>query len=287
MEQRLVRPVIVPGPLPPEKGKDVILSEIMNPVVQNYLSRTAAEKKRFPPIQLKMPDGKILPKRKNLAVCGLATTTRHQAPFKDPDWDIWTMHMGVKLLERVDLLFEPHDPEVFGDYEKDYCEVLQTLNIPVMMMKKYDRFPTSLKLPWEELVEQFGRFFSTSVAWMMALGIRQGYERIDLYGVEMEHNTEYITQAKSVVYFIGVAEGRGIEVGMPRACQLMKNRYLYGLETAQQDEVIQRIDKHEAELGVIRSQMETQLAHLQQEHMKTVGSMEECGQIKRRILLAD
>jgi hypothetical protein len=284
--------IVLPGPLPPS-GASFSLDEVMSPIVKNYLSRTAEEKKRFPPIPWPGMSGK-----KKLAVCGLASTTRHQAPFKDPEWDIWTMHMGGQILERVDLLFEPHDPLFAGVetgptgmnqqvWEPEYTAFLKNVKIPVMMQDHYAEFPTSIKFPFMELVEQFGRFFSTSVAWMMAMGIRNGYERIDLYGVEMEHGTEYHNQGKSVVYFIGLAEGRGIEIGMPRACQLMKNRYLYGLETKQQDEVIQRIDRHESELQGHRQQAEAQLSQIQAEHQRILGRLDECNAIRLRILLGD
>ncbi len=260
---------------------DISISEIMDPVLQAHLARTAEEKEKYPP--LKIPGAKG---NKKVAICGLASTTRHMAPFTDPTWDVWTMHMGVKLLPRVDLLFETHDP-LFEKYEKDYTEVLKALTIPVFMQKHYEEFPTSIEFPIKEFTDQFGRFFTNTVSYMIALAIRQRYERIDLYGVEMEHETEYVSQARSVIYFIGLAEGRGIVVGMPHACQLMKNRWLYGFETAQQDEVIQRIDKHESELAQQRSQMEAQLSSLQAGFHQITGSIAECAQIRRRILLAE
>lgn len=266
---------------PKEEVKKPVLADIMDPIVDAYLNRTAEEKKRFPPISWPGMKG-----NKKLAICGLAATTRHMAPFDDPTWDVWTMHMGASILKRVDLLFEPHDP-LFEPYEPQYADILKTLKIPVMMQEHYPQFPTSIKLPFQELVDQFGRFFSTSVGWMMAMAIRNRYEEIHLFGVEMEHDTEYITQSKCVVYFIGIAEGRGIKIGLPHACQLMKNRWLYGIETAQSDEVIQRIDKHEAELGAQRQQLEAQLSSIQAQYHQCVGSLSECGQIKRRILLAD
>ena len=288
-----VEPISRAGGSPPS-GKIIAtapepttLADIMDPLVDNYLARTAAEKKRFPPIPWPGMTGK-----KKLAICGLASTTRHLAPFDDPEWDIWTMHMGATLLKRVDLLFEPHDPLFAGIpdfpvFEPQYKEVLHNLKIPVMMQDHYEEFPTSIKLPFMELVDQFGSFFSTSVGWMMAMAIRNRYEEIHLFGVEMEHNTEYINQSKCVVYFIGIAEGRGIRIGLPRACQLMKNRYLYGLETKQQDEVIQRIDLHETELGQQKQNLEAQLTGIQAAYHQCVGALNETGQIKRRILLGD
>jgi hypothetical protein len=56
------------------------------------------------------------------------------------------------------------------------------------------------------------KYFTSSVAYALALAIYKGYQKIEVYGVEMETNTEYGHQRVGVAYWIGFAEGQGIEV---------------------------------------------------------------------------
>ena len=80
--------------------------------VRNFLNMYASEKKKFPPLDF--PGGK----KKKLAICGLATTTRMTAPFQDQSFDIWACHQGYKILPRVDVAFEVHDPYGFAKTEE-------------------------------------------------------------------------------------------------------------------------------------------------------------------------
>jgi len=55
-------------------------------------------------------------------------------------------------------------------------------------------------------------YFTTTIAYAIAYAIYAGYKRIEVYGVEMETNTEYGHQRPCVAYWCGVAYGKGIEV---------------------------------------------------------------------------
>ena len=101
------------------------------PQVRSFLNQYHWEREKFPPLDVPGM------KKKKVAICGLATTTRGMAPFGDPDCDIWCCMNGFKILPRVDVTFEIHDPEIFAkhpeQFEKDYWEDLKKLNHPVFM----------------------------------------------------------------------------------------------------------------------------------------------------------
>ena len=69
---------------------------------------------------------------------------------------------------------------------------------------------------------------TSSVAYAIALAIHRGYERIELYGAEMETNTEYGHQRQGVAFWVGVAVGKGIEV--IHKSDTFWNQPLYGYE---------------------------------------------------------
>ena len=227
---------------------------------------------------------------KKLVICGLATTTRDAAPFDDPSFDVWSMHMGPFILKRVDCSFEFHNPEDFKKPEyldKEYYDRLTKMQIPIFMRQHYDDIPTSIAYPTETIVKQFGRFFTNSVSYMLALAFRNDYEEVHLYGVEMEHGTEYVDQARSVIFFVGMLMGAGVRMFIPPVCQLFKNRWLYGLETDQQDEDIQKIEARRRDLSQQLQQVQGQVNALSQQMFQLQGAIQESELINRRILQTD
>ena len=247
--------------------------------------RLELERDTFPPVRAPNYTG-----NKKLVICGLATTSRDAAPFDDPTFDVWSMHMGPFVLRRVDVSFEFHDPEVFKKpqyVDKEYYDRLCKLQIPVYMRRHYDDIPTSIAYPTEEIIKEFGRFFTNSVSYMLALAFRNQYEEVHVYGVEMEHGTEYVDQARSVIYFIGLLMGRGVRVFIPPICQLFKNRWLYGLETDQQDEDIQKIEARRRELTNQLSQVQGEVNAKTQLMFQLQGAINESELMNKRILQTD
>jgi len=142
--------------------------------------------------------------------------------FNRSDCDVWVFNETISgnKLPRADAVFQMHRPVIWrsktnrndpGHY--DWLQNNRTL--PVYMIDKYDDVPMSVKYPMDEVLKaipQAYRYFTSSVSYALALAIYQGYERIEVYGVEMETETEYGHQRDGVTYWVGVAQGRGIEV---------------------------------------------------------------------------
>ena len=69
--------------------------------------------------------------------------------------------------------------------------------------------------PLQEIIDRFGTdYFTSTVAYALAWAINQRYDTIDLYGVPMEHHTEYHAQKPCVEFWVGVAKGAGITVNI-------------------------------------------------------------------------
>jgi hypothetical protein len=65
---------------------------------------------------------------------------------------------------------------------------------------------------------------------MIALAVYEGFKTIDIYGVDMAVGSEYGEQRPSCEYYIGIAKGKGIDIKLPAACDLLKSRFIYGFE---------------------------------------------------------
>lgn len=247
--------------------------------------RIDVESDEFPPVHAPNYTG-----NKKLAIVGLAPTTREFAPFNDKTFDIWSMHMGQFILPRVDVSFEFHNPYDFRkpDYpDKQYYDLLVKSKVPCFMRQHYPEIPSSIPYPLREIVEEFGRFFTNSVSYMLALAFRNQYDEIHIFGVEMEHGTEYVDQARSVIYFIGLLMGRGVKIFIPPVCQLFKCRWLYGFETDQMDEDIQKIEARRRDLTAQLQQVQSQVNTFTQQMFQIQGAIQECDTLNRRILQTD
>ena len=77
------------------------------------------------------------------------------------------------------------------------------------------------------------RLFGSSVDYMLALAIHEGFERIELYGVEMGSMTEYQYQRESLMLFAGIGMGRGCTIAIPEGSILFNKNKLYGYEGGQ------------------------------------------------------
>lgn len=173
-----------------------------------------------------------------MAIVGKAPSSLKLAPYDDQSWEIWTLSDLVQCGQapRSDCHFELHDLDVLDGQpqRKDYSDWLAAYKGKTLLCKTDARVPAGVAYPLNEVTTRFGRYFTNSVSWMIALAIFEGVNEIGIFGVDMAQdgtvNGEYAKQRPSCEYFVGVAIGAGIKVTIPAEAQLLKSRGLYGFE---------------------------------------------------------
>jgi hypothetical protein len=92
-------------------------------------------------------------------------------------------------------------------------------------------------------------------------------EHIGMYGVDMAQDhllaAEYSEQRPSCEYFLGIAEGLGIDVFIPNGSDLLASSHLYGYEDS--GRVIEKMGSRFVELGKNRDQLGAQMHSLEQQ----------------------
>jgi hypothetical protein len=161
--------------------------------------------------------------RDTVAIVGSHPQTRALMDFARDDCDIIVFNEAMKepWCSRADYVFQMHIPTIWRNpknrNDPNHYEWLQREDIPlVVMMDHYEDVPQSVKFPLDEICDQLlgsvnFRYFTSSVAYALAFAIYKGYKKIELYGVEMETQTEYASQRPGVAFWVGYAAGAGIE----------------------------------------------------------------------------
>ncbi len=188
-------------------------------------------------------------KRDKLAIIGY---TQHQlyAPWKNPEWDIAGLNDLYEVMPQynADLFkgdvwerlvwFQVHRndhgeiPE--GARDPKHGEWLKAAKCPVFMFEPLADVPTAERYPIEDILQMFPRaYFNNTISWMIAWGLLQGYKTIGIWGVDMaldgvHGQSEYSHQRPSVEYFVGWADGHGVEFYIPIESEICKCGFLYG-----------------------------------------------------------
>lgn len=187
-----------------------------------------------------------------IALLGTAGYTMEMAPFKDPKWAIWACSPGaysVCAKNRSDVWFEPHRwlpsaPGLFGApntkpwFSPEFHEFLSNHKGPVFMSEVQPSIPTSVRLPFEQLIEKYGPYFWTStISYMIAMAIEILQPRaaagekvfLGLWGIDMAATEEWAYQRPGCQHFIGLAMAAGINVVLPAETDLMRPPTMYGI----------------------------------------------------------
>lgn len=171
--------------------------------------------------------GGLLAPTKKVALLGHSPSTRDEAPFGDPSYELWTMndaHAWIKG-RRVDRWFEIHIENLWRAPERragGYFDFLRSFTGPIYMDKHYPEFPTSTPYPFEKMFSLYGTgVFGSSFSYLIALAIEEGFTHIEMYGCDLASEDEYKKQRESCAFWIGYARGKGITFKLPEATPIL------------------------------------------------------------------
>lgn len=178
---------------------------------------------------------------KSVAIVGGAEATAQFAPFNDPEWEIWGLAWHTASLERIDLLFDIHDPGFKAEApyrlhynshkNQRYIDKVNASGIPVMCdPKALGPFKNGIAYPLDEVRAALPQrdFLECTVSYMIALAILRGAKRIGLWGCHFTGKEEYQYQLPSATWLLGYAEAIGIEVVIGPGGPLLASGYNAG-----------------------------------------------------------
>lgn len=182
-----------------------------------------------------------------VALVGGASETRWLLDQSDAD-ERWTVNWSYNYdwVGKIDRLFEVHPVWLYKNIDKpewrkprEHWEWLtRHIGYPVYMQHELAEVPSSVRYPLEEIIEEFfgNRFlvqmkdgtkhpsdiFGSSMDYMMGLALYEGFDEIELIGIEMGTATEYRYQRESFAVWTGIALGRRVSVIRPENTSLFR-----------------------------------------------------------------
>jgi len=205
--------------------------------------------------------------KRTVAMVGYSPTTRDLVPW-DEDVEVWTLNHGhsASFIKRMDYVFEIHPIGYLkknigtSQNDREHWEWLTQPHgdIKIIMHDHFPEIPNSVKFDHSRAVREFGNFFTSSLAFMIAQALMEEIDRIEIYGFDMKSDSEYNYQRDSAEYFIGLAMGKGVDVYLPPECNLLKGK-IYAFN----DNSIGLRQKMEIRIWEIMGQVENNLAEYQ------------------------
>jgi hypothetical protein len=152
------------------------------------------------------------------------------APRRRADEEVWCLNYHQRyrftckrVLGEWTRWFNLHSPSHMQRTYPEGVAWYRTQTKPIYLQEVDPTIPGSVAFPREAVQRYFGangqpqRYFTCSNAWLMALAILEGFDRIELWGHQMQKGAEYAAQRPCFFYWIEEARRRGIEVIIPPA----------------------------------------------------------------------
>lgn len=223
-----------------------------------------------------------------IAIIGKAPSSRDLAPYKDPEWEIWSLGDNWRNIPRWDRWFELHDlREGVKRWPKEHVEWIKACP-ELWVAHPHPDLPQAKLYPKDEVLSRFFRYFNNSISWMIALamleratGVRNVTD-IGLWGVDMAvsdpalgNNGEYEHQRPSCEFYIGMAAGMGIKMHIPEQSDLLKTPRLYGFDS-HTGEGFAKHRAREKELKARQQKAQQTIEAAQQELYVISGALQDC-----------
>ena len=183
---------------------------------------------------------------RSVAITGFSQFTSDLIKDTQAD-EIWTLNHAFVLGEqfpRIDRLFELHKygwalRKGVHRLDKYYNFLRRKHSYPIYMQKQYKSFPASVRYPIEDVNDfVFGKllrddkpnlYYTSSFGYMLAIAVFEGFDAIEIHGIDMTNETEYNYQKHAAELMIGFAMGKGATVILHPRTELCKAQ-LYGYD---------------------------------------------------------
>lgn len=179
-----------------------------------------------------------LGRTRKIGLLGSHSASLKWCPWDDPSWELWGHSSSRGWYRRPpERYFDLHPTVCWtrgGKKGAAYPKWLAQNTVPIYMQERRAEVPASMRYPKEQVLMQFRGYIGSHAAWMMALALMEGVTHLGFFGVSYtdDDGPERFTQRGSTEYWMGFAEGRGVQLVLPDGCTLLREpTALYGYQS--------------------------------------------------------
>jgi hypothetical protein len=228
---------------------------------------------------------------KKCAIVGTAPSWV-KAPWEDPSVEIWCLNdgymcrdaqgQGVRRASRwydlhpIDKMwFRPTaqrtvraDEIPKGHYIRPEGHLAwlktQAMSIPVYLQDEppADWPANARRFPVEAVIARFGEYWASGPSYMLAQALIEGFTEIQIFGIHLSTQTEYLEQRPNFEHLLGIAKGMGVTVTMAEESPLLKHGWKYGYEPKPEPVVPAALTEARAEIKTVRKEKAEMIGQL-------------------------
>lgn len=180
-----------------------------------------------------------IPRRKTVQIVGAAPTVATDPVIAGAERWLFNTSYKDDQGRPYTRLFHLHARAMILGLQPDVWRWYAQQDKPVYLIDPHDDIPTSVRFPLERIQARFKNetrdgllkseeCFGCSVDYLIAFALMEGFEHIDLVGIECRSEDEYRDQARSVMYWMGRGRGMGRTVTCSDTSGLCSVPALYG-----------------------------------------------------------
>lgn len=140
--------------------------------------------------------------------------------------EIWGCSSSYRHQPNLTKLYNLDPLAWFQKHRPEYLNAVNSGDFAIVMQRHYEEIPRSEALPRLEILKHFGlydpreplesqsrAYFTSTLCWMFADAIRQGYDEITLHRLQEDgRSLDYPMQKACLDFWLGMALGRGVKV---------------------------------------------------------------------------
>lgn len=175
------------------------------------------------------------PETRYVVLVGLSPTSRNWvADEEEPGTEIWGLNhahavFSPQIVNQFTRWFQIHPWEEMAARQETHHKHLEWLaeaTIPIYLSERRPEVPSSLRYPREEVLASLGMtgldYLTSSVSYMLALAIHEGFNKIKILGIDLSTKKEYIDERPNFEFLLGIAHARGVEILVPDVSPILK-----------------------------------------------------------------
>ena len=95
----------------------------------------------------------------------------------------------------------------------------------------FPKWPNARPFPQKAVDAKFGTYFSSTPALMLAWMLMESYREVQIFGIHLATEWEYIMQRPNMEFLIGIALSQGVQFIIPEKSTLLKGKHRYAVES--------------------------------------------------------